>query len=374
MSEQVIARILSLVQSALQELELRTQPVSSSIQKAIRIARLRQDYENVIWLTQEMSALVEKEAKLRLYAEVVPHLTKETFARLQKRFVEEWIQERSVVLASDMADKGLKAGDEGVLGQSVPELERRVESYEQQISQLVPPPGLHPVDLYHVNNRLMDIRAEMAFSLSQAKSVLDRIAQRVHTYLAKAEKELMFGQANADLFERNRRYVDEQLAIHAPDVAEQLAAAYRRAAEDNSEARSQGLTSCRRVLKTLADRLYPATNELVKGHDGKERKLTDERYVARLWQFVAEHTASNSARDLLGARIEDLGRKVDAVYDITNKGVHADVPEFEANQAFIQTYLLVGDLLRLRDRSSAATLPEDQQLATDVSSTVTPEG
>jgi hypothetical protein len=44
---------------------------------------------------------------------------------------------------------------------------------------------------------------------------------------------------------------------------------------------------------------------------------------------------------------------MDRLYDLVSKGVHTDVTEFEVNQAVIQTYLLVGDILRLADQDSA---------------------
>jgi len=39
-------------------------------------------------------------------------------------------------------------------------------------------------------------------------------------------------------------------------------------------------------------------------------------------------------------------------YELSCKGVHAEVSEFELNQCVIQTYLLVGDILRLTESDS----------------------
>jgi hypothetical protein len=65
--------------------------------------------------------------------------------------------------------------------------------------------------------------------------------------------------------------------------------------------------------------------------------------------------------ELLLSTINDLGTRIDKVYDLSCKGVHNNVPEFEVNQCVIQTYLIIGDILRLYDNRSAIGL-EDHNL------------
>src|SRR5262245_45555861 len=100
--------------------------------------------------------------------------------------------------------------------------------------------------------------------------------------------------------------------------------------------------------------VYPSRQEKVEGADGKVRDLSEEKYVARLWQFVSERVGGHAAGQLLQATLSDLGTRIDRVYELSCKGVHAEVSEFESNQCIIQTYLLVGDILRLTD-SDAGT-------------------
>lgn len=163
----------------------------------------------------------------------------------------------------------------------------------------------------------------------------------------------MFGQVNADIFERNRQYIQQRMFAIAPDALEKMNAAFRRIEEGDAEARSHAVESCRRLLKALADALYPARKEPVKGLDGKDRVLTDDKYIARLWQFVAERAGRHRSGNLLLATIQDLGNRIDNLYALTNKGVHAEVNEFEVNQCTIRTWMIVGDLLRLEEGTSA---------------------
>ncbi len=104
----------------------------------------------------------------------------------------------------------------------------------------------------------------------------------------------------------------------APQVLDQFAAAYRRNAADDAESRSHALTSCRRVLKTLADSLYPAVDPPVLCADGVERKLTDDNYVNRLCEFVSRESRSTSAR-VTRHTLEMLGNRLGALNALSSR-------------------------------------------------------
>ena len=89
------------------------------------------------------------------------------------------------------------------------------------------------------------------------------------------------------------------------------------------------------------------------GADGKSRILTDDQFINRLWQYVFEKTGRTTSSDLLITSVQDLGNRIDRLYDLTNKGVNTEVLDFEVNQCLIQTYILIGDLLRIEDKQSA---------------------
>jgi len=357
MQRALLDRLVTLVTEALNDLERGAVPLSAVIQKAIRIARLRNDHDGVWWLSLELIRPEDKQAKHDLVAELSPHYTKTTYARNNERFIELSLEERTAVAV--VPKPGQKPGDSIMVIVSVPEMEARISNLKRTESDPSPPTTMHPLDVAVFTKEFAEQRLEARAFILQFESVLSRIRQRVHTYLSRAEKELMFGQFNADIFERNRRFVDEHLASLAPDALAQLVSAYERVGKGDVEARAQGLLSCRRVLKSLADTLYPARPDPVVGADGKSRVLTDEKFVARLWQFVWERLRGSASGKLLLATVDDIGDRLDALHDLACKGVHSTVSVGEAEQTLIQTYLLIGDLLRLRDQSSAARDGED---------------
>ena len=346
----VLDRTLNLVQTTLDEFDSLNYKLSSVLRKAIRIARLRNDYENLWWLQEEMLADDDKEARNRIQKELLPHYSREQFEGTKRSILQAWLSGRSV---REVNDDGTLVNKDTYCSLSVPEIEGHIERLLTEVDSKVPPPGMHPLDLYNTEAAYSKVRTILRLRAEELSTVLKRIEHRVHEFLSITEKQLAYGQINSDIFERNRQYVDSRLRVIAPESLEQLVVAYRRVEEGDSEAGSHALLSCRRVLKSLADRLYPARKEPIIGSDGQERRLTDDKYIARLWQFVAERVKGRTAGDLLLAQVNDTGNRIDRLYDLDNKGVHADVTEFEVNQAVIQTYLLVGDILRLVDQDSA---------------------
>jgi hypothetical protein len=244
-------------------------------------------------------------------------------------------------------------------GLSVGELEEQIAANSRSAPEPLPP-NLHHQDLYFLLEQRRKEKSQNDFMDAELRKVIARLSHRVYDYLGTVEKALSLGRLQADIFEHNRRYVDSKLVSFSPESFEQLRAAYQRTREGTPEARSHALTSCRRVLKSLADRLYPARAEPVRGADGKERVLNDSLFIARLWQFIAEANAGESATRMLSEDVERLGVQVDRLYSLSSKGVHAEVSEFEVNMCVLNLYSVVGALLRLHEGSSAASIDPDE--------------
>ena len=350
----VTDRLLDLTQRALEEFDDSSCRISSVIWKAIRLATLRNDYHNVLWLRQETFSFTDDEAKVRLVEEVAPHYTKDEFDAIRRRLAEAFIEERRILEAVDEGQNGIRLVDnKNVCPIPVAEIENEVERLARLVVSASPPAGLHPLDLYFSDRAYAKIRTMSEAEIGQYRAILARIGGRVHEFLSTTEKQLIYGQIHADIFERNRQYVDGKLSAIAPEALEQFTTVYRRIGEGDPEARSQAFGSCRRILKSLADSLYPPREDPVIGTDGNPRNLTDDKYIARLWQFVSDRVGTTKSGGMLLAQVSDLGSRIDRLYEFTNKGVHADVSEFEVDQCVIQTYLLVGDLLRITDQESA---------------------
>ena len=182
--------------------------------------------------------------------------------------------------------------------------------------------------------------------------IIERTTHRVFTYLCTVERDLSYAGVNADIFERHRRRVESFLSRISPRVLEQFTAAYRRAREDDAESKTHALTTCRRILESVADVVYPPRAEPVVDASGKPRSVGPENYINRLWMFIADSMSGSTHSKLQLATLQDFGARIDKVYSLANKGVHDDVAQAEVDTCVMQTYLLAGEVLRIFEDSS----------------------
>jgi hypothetical protein len=137
-----------------------------------------------------------------------------------------------------------------------------------------------------------------------------------------------------------RGAVDSKLLDLAPTAAEKLMIAFKSVASDNPEEWSHALTTCRRFIEELADALYPARDEEVKG-----RTIGKGQYINRLWAFMDSVIESESNRELAKAHVDYLGSYLERTHKVSNKGVHADLTRIEAVKAVFHAYLVAADIL-----------------------------
>jgi hypothetical protein len=336
-------RVSVLVQEAMDQFDDPSVALAAMLRRCIRIASLRGDAVNLFWLTVETRDNTADSPTPR--------------KGLAERLSAGWsAQQQSQFLAADMEawmDRRAMPDGKNVYGMSIQNIEDHVREIRAQEASLVPPQGMTPLDL---GLRMLDIektRPKLLEVRLPLEGILARTRQRLWEFLIEAEHELTFGEASAETFDRLRSYVDQQLTVLAPPALEQFQAAYRRLKEGMPEARAQAVTSCRRVLKTFADLVYPP-GDAVTGADGKTRQMTDDKFINCLLQFVTEAVGSHSNGAVVAASVEDVGRRVAALNDLASKGVHDEVGEYEVDSCVVQTYLVIADMLRIRQRAQDA--------------------
>jgi hypothetical protein len=238
-----------------------------------------------------------------------------------------------------------------IYARSVDEIEQLVRSIREQEAQLTVPEGMHPQDLGLRLLRHDRERPKLVEKRMPLEAILGRVKAVLWDFLVETEWKLTFGEASADTFERLRSYVDQRLNVLSPSALEQFQSAYRRLREGGAEARSQAVVTCRRILKTMAGELYPPRDESVKGADGRLREMKDDNFLNRLLQFVTEALGAHANGAVVSAAVEDVGKRIHALNELASKGVHHEVGTYEVDTCVVQTYLVVADLLRMRERA-----------------------
>ncbi|HEY5857854.1 MAG TPA: hypothetical protein VIW24_28420 [Aldersonia sp.] len=336
-----VGRVRRLVDQALDEFDSPGSTVSMLLRRCIRIATLRNDYRSLLWLQKEsLNADTQRAESRRNSLQLQAHFDRDEWERLCKADFESYLDRRRV-------------GEDAIDPRSVSELEENLKMIEANRDSLVVPEGLAPIDLYYRSDDIGKAKMTLTETALPIQQRLERIRQRLHVFLVETERQLEYGQINADIFERTRRSVDEHLAKVSPEALAGFISAYKRVREGDPESLSHALTSCRRVLKSVADAVYPATNKMITGSDGKERALTDDKYVNRLLQAVSETLGKHGQGEVLTAVIGDLAKRLASLNGLASKGVHDAVTADEVDTCVVQTYLLVGDVLKVVGGRSA---------------------
>lgn len=142
----VLERLLGLVTDALSDLERGSVPLSSVIQKALRLARLRNDHEAVFWLSLELIRPQDKEAKRELLGELSPRFTRPELAEANERYRQLLFEERKSTLLVPRKP-GENVGDEVSMVASIPEMESRITALRRMEADPPPPTTMHPFDV-----------------------------------------------------------------------------------------------------------------------------------------------------------------------------------------------------------------------------------
>jgi hypothetical protein len=166
----MLDRMLSIVQQALEEFDSPNYELSGVIRKAVRIARLRNDYENLWWLQEEMIESRERKARERVENEIKPHYSADDFEEAKRDVLRAYFSERSV---RTLEDENV-VDDDNICDLSVPNIEDRIKSLTEGVKQQVPPPGMHTLDLYHAEKRYAKLRSYMTFTANEYAVVLRR--------------------------------------------------------------------------------------------------------------------------------------------------------------------------------------------------------
>ncbi|MCG9493624.1 helix-hairpin-helix domain-containing protein [Acinetobacter pittii] len=190
-------------------------------------------------------------------------------------------------------------------------------------------------------------RNDSTLYLKDVQEHISYIKRTCHAYLTKLYDRLKFSGTISSSFDLLKDAVDNRLLDLDPEIAEQLMLAFKSVSSNNKEEWSHALATCRRLLESLADKLYPANDLTI-----NKRTFKQGQFVNRLWQFMNDSIESDSNRDLAQTHVNFLGSWLEKTNKLTNKGVHDDVSQLEATKAVFHLYLMLADLLDYLDPSA----------------------
>ena len=174
------------------------------------------------------------------------------------------------------------------------------------------------------------------------------VRKKAHELSTLLHNRLKFAGTVGNCFDILKKSIDDKLLDLDPALAEQLMLSFKSISSEKKEEWSQSLTTCRRLIEGLADKLQPASEETVNG-----RTLKQGQYVNRLWAFMDSSIESETNKELAKAHVDFLGSWLEKVTKLAHKGVHAEVEQLEAIKAVFHTYLVIADILEYLDTDIA---------------------
>jgi hypothetical protein len=301
-------------------MEVEDAPVERCLMLAQRVARLMRDQDAQTWLDYEQ----------RGYPASVDNLG--SCSEYAYRFGE---------------------GNTVVLRTSLPQLEAQKHAAKAVLDKVQAPTVTAPVENYLEAGATQQVMTSMTKVLAAARDAYVNSSNTystmrgcLHRWATDTLIALELGSAAEEIFDAARSETDTFIRSFAPKAAEQLLAVNERMKERKPEALSQALTSCRRLLTTIADVVFPARSEPWLDGSGRPRPVGQEQYVNRLLAFLERSISSKGTRAINLAQINDLSARLDALSDKASKGVHVEVSDGEARLLVIQTYLFIAEVAR----------------------------
>lgn len=326
---------LKIIEDGLKELESAKGSVTVGVQKLSRAAKLLDDKEIVAWTEIQFATPKYIEA-LRNFSQKI----NEAFEKEKK--------------PQNIDNKKFSKELKTLIDLSIP-LNEVSELHKFKMNNSSG--GFHSVDFIeerHAFIAKLKQFTDSVYNLSELKQHLQYIRKKALEYLTELDTKLRFSGTITSSFDLLKNAVDDRLLDLNPEIAEQLMQAFKSVSSDTKEEWSHALTTCRRLLESLADTLYPASDLKI-----GTRTFKQNQFVNRLWQFMNDSIESESNRDLAQEHVNYLGLWLEKTNKLANKGVHDGVSQFEATKAIFHLYLILADLLDYLSPSSTikATKP-----------------
>ena len=235
---------------------------------------------------------------------------------------------------------------------SIPEIEAYLESDQAILDSIrsTPNPSLKAKD--HIEKMAtqelmtshLQVQTGHRKRHAQHKKLYTGLRSAVHSYVTDTYIALELGDIAEDIFNTTRTSIDAYIASNCPRGAEKLIAISERMTDGTPEGFVSALTSCRRLLLDIADGVFPAQSTPYVDSLGNKRVVGINEYKNRILAFLDRSSTSRGSVEIIESGLSHLAARLDAIYEKTCKGVHADVTAQEARLAVIHTYLFIGEV------------------------------
>lgn len=321
-------------EKVLNGIEDNTITTTSALLQCLKIARLLNDVDAIIWLQYEYGGYPKD-------ADGV-HIQSEAFNIAYKNG-RGYIDKKGKYIFTELAA----------------ELEKKLEAERKAVNNFTTQ-GTSVAGDYAalaVNNLTASVTMStrnIVDDIGLTEKRLSILKSKYYDYALKKQIEISFGNVASAVFSEYRGRVENEFSKISKENLLKLQAIEDKINSDNPELYSQALTTCRRLFegtaKELFDKYFPDyKDKKYTTKSGKEIDVSGEHYKNKLSAVIEKLEDKSPSKSMVGSNVIYLLDWMDNLTDLQCKGVHHDVTRQDATRCIIQTYICLGDILSLQD-------------------------
>jgi hypothetical protein len=178
------------------------------------------------------------------------------------------------------------------------------------------------------------------------RGILSAIIDNCLYFLNEVISELQYGGVVEYLMEEIRKDTDVKLIAIDPIMGSEIQSLFNNLTSTNKADWNKVGHSCRKLLKLVADKVFPASDELYTFKDKTTREVKDGQYINRLCAYIDQKT-SDYERSFELSEMNYFEKYLRESNELDNVGEHKEsIEKYQANMIAIHTYLIISEILR----------------------------
>lgn len=328
-----IEKALEACEKVLEGLECDTLSASSAMLQCLRIARLTDDEDAILWLQYEYGG----------YPTLPNGGVEQVAWQIACQRGRKFIKDKQTYIFIELASE---------LEEAIKSKQNALRNYSTSGASVSGDYAL--VAMSRLTNTVALNTNALINQIANSNKRLSVLKGQYYDYALRKYAELSFGNVAYDIFSNYRKLVDNRFSNLSGDTIAKLKAIEGKIESDNPEEYSQALTTCRRLFENVAtslfDKYYPDyQSSTYKTKSGREIDISGDHYINKLSAVIELLQDKSTSKSLVGSSIIYVIDWIENLNNLQCKGVHAEITKQDAIQCIIHTYICLGDILNLQE-------------------------
>jgi len=219
----------------------------------------------------------------------------------------------------------------------------------------------HPIGLPHLESYINSTKIESVSKLganeSQKMHILnkhhelvndfERLKTSIHNYVTEVNISLSVGDFAQDIFEDTRLSADKFIRQYCPRAGEQLLAVHDRMKHHDPGSFSLAIGAVQGVLASVADVVSPQGDTGSQTRKGRERNTATDQNLNRIFSYIRQNSKNDPLLSMIEAELKYIFSKTEQPQE-KSKAVRGGVTPDDAHRAIIHMYLIIAEIATIR--------------------------